>query len=194
VTECASRLRQQHLACLNYGNDEDSWWPQSARHKAGWMVKIAPYLGYRGDISLLSENSTNANAVDKKIAVLRCPETQSWDWHFALGRCYGINMLITSGRPDLATPSFAERRKIHRLSRPSATFLISDNYHYTPISFDYMTISSQTAAENGETDLRRSKHHSGKLVYVFCDGHAEVLRRYQRTDIQMKDTSAEGWY
>jgi prepilin-type processing-associated H-X9-DG protein len=156
-------------------------------------------LGYTGDIGLLSQSSTAANAVDKRIPVLLCPETGSWYWRWGYGRCYGINMQITSGRPDLPTPSYADRRKISRVSSPSTTFLICDNYHYAPITFSYMNASARTMEESGNPDLRSSKHHNRKLVFVFCDGHAEVLKRYDRTDVRMKDritndSTYDGWY
>ena len=190
IAECSNNLKQQALACVNYSGDYDASWPWTTRHTNLWMIGLAPYLGYTGDVSALQIGSGSANSPDKKIPSLLCPETARWYWRWSTGRTYGINLLITSGRVDIH-PGTAQGIKAHKVKYPAKTVLIGDCYHYTPIDFGYFTNSAKTPAEIGDPDLRHSKNHQQRINFVFCDGHTTILRWRQRTDLRL--TNGGSW-
>ena len=197
IAGCSNNLKQQALACFNYCSDYDASWPWTPRHSNQWMIGLAPYLGYTGDVSALQTGSTSANSPDKKIPSLLCPETGSWYWRWSNGRTYGINLQITSGRLDLYTD--AQGIKAHKVKYPTRTVLIADCYNYTPIEFGYFDITIRTPAECGVSDLRYTKNHQRSVNFVFCDGHTKNLRRGQRNDLVMCNNAriqnrTKGWY
>ncbi len=189
---CMNNFKQMYLGFEMYGSEHEDWFPQSQRHKADWMIGLAPYCGFSGDPAALSNTSLNAASVDRHVPIFLCPETRSWYWRWDVGRNYGINWVLTSGRAD--NGDYKMRRKSGSIIHPDVVMLAGDCFHYTPIDWGYFTHSSRTPAENGDADLRRSKHHRHTLNFVFIDDHAENLKRGQRSDLMKIDGGAFGWF
>jgi prepilin-type N-terminal cleavage/methylation domain-containing protein/prepilin-type processing-associated H-X9-DG protein len=190
-TNCQNHLRQMALGVAMYAGDQDDWMPQTRRHSSEWLIGIAEYCGYSGDTSLLGDTATVTDAVDRKVKIFLCPETKSWYFRWGTGRNYGYNIIISTGRPDL--PNYSPRRRFSTVAWPERTWLISDNYHYTPIDMGYHTASIRTPEESGNPDLRTSKHHQRTLNFVYLDGHTENLYQGKRKDICQADKAVAGW-
>jgi len=197
---CASNVRQQGIAILGYANDQaDSAYPlNETRFRNYWMIRISPYLGYTGTTQLsgfktvdnqLYAASGHVRAVDNVVPGLLCPETKDWGPNLYYTRSYGMNLLLTNGRPDLAPKHFLnlEKRTLDTTRAPhSRVALAGDSYIYNPTSWADWTASI--------TSTVRPKNHNGKLNLLFVDGHVQLLAPGDRSDLYYKDSNTpDGW-
>jgi len=188
---CLSNLRQQGVAIFNYA-DEDSTraFPAQGRWHAAWMVRLAPYLGWRGSAEFSNSNETATvdgqlrtfadtdNRVDHKIRVFVCPQSyrpgKSWLYYSGY---YGLNLTLTNGRPDLppsngsAIAAWAKRRTLRTAVNTSRLILAGDCNIYAPDQMQNYTSSLWRNAGSPPADARL-RSHIWTLNFLFVDGHA----------------------
>lgn len=215
IVACIANLRQQGAAVVGYcGDQRDTAFPKTVRFSSGWMVRMAPYLGYRGSTELvdvgtwkerqtadggLGCHSGDANAVDKVVPGLLCPQTRDVKGGNYYTRCYGINLILTNGRPDLnpdpsVQPIQAQRRTLQgiRVAKPSHIPLIFDMNDYTPEQPNFNSFMFNVTA----TTAPFPRDHNGSINTLFVDGHVLNLKPDDRTDLQYFDNThinQRGW-
>lgn len=203
LVACLSNLRQQGVALVSYcGDQRDAAFPVTMRHEAGWMVRMAPYLGWKGRVDFalpgpdapgydanekftidgqLSTWSTQANAVDRKVPGLLCPETSGGPAYYYPSRCYGYNLVLTNGRIDFANQpnhntwlgSRGSRRTLATIrGKPGTLLLVGDSNFYTSINMQEYTRSMWQVVTPTPPPGATPRCHGWSLNFLFVDGHA----------------------
>ncbi len=187
TTACASNLRQQGVALVNYClNERDTSYPYTARWSANWMVLIAPHLGYGLGGLTDTRGSAGSHAADQRVKGLRCPESAFYDnagfpsESYYNGH-YGINFFLTNSSSPLS------RRKYQAFRADmSKIYLVSDHRIYT-------AYEPWTSMETGlSMNYVAPRGHKGRANILLTDGHVETLAKGQRKDLQWYDRRDDG--
>lgn len=200
--KCLAQVRQQSVAMFTYVADaRDTAFPFTTRHSATWMIRLAPYLGWSGNAQINESTGTNMDntlndrsdstvRVDVKVPVFICPEGRpKTDFRTYNGGYYGINLELTSSRNAASPSSWAARRTLQQIkSNPSRIVLSGEMNKYAEIDL-FSTLTGSITSTNQNVG-----HIDSILNLMFVDGHAEPIRRYQRTDLWAFDGTTAGWY
>jgi prepilin-type processing-associated H-X9-DG protein/prepilin-type N-terminal cleavage/methylation domain-containing protein len=191
---CASNLRQQGVALVNYCvNERDMAYPYTTRWYATWMVQLAPYMGYSLGGLTNTRGSAGSHAADRRVTGFRCPQSAMYD---AVGEPvesyynghYGINFFLTS------STSMHSRRMYHKFRGDmSKIYLVSDHRVYT--AYEPWSSLDSSVALTGVAP----RGHAGRANILFADGHVDLVTKGVRKDLQWYDrrddgVNEPGWY
>jgi len=193
---CLSNLRQQSVAMTSYCDEQiDGAFPFTPRFLAAWMVRLLPYMGWIGTTQFQDPTEsvtadgrfTTRSAphgggipVDQYFGVFQCPASRAkrTGYYPAGGGGYGMNLMLTNGRPDQTNNASAyanaweNRRTMWSLRTDPSRFIITgDSNLFTPINMqDYTESMWKYAGTPPEPIPFRS--HGWSMNFLFVDGHA----------------------
>jgi len=197
---CLNNGKQMTLAAMLYADDEEGWFPYTARWSVYWMVRMCPYVG----IDRYSEGLENgtltknefwvnkSNSPPNYSEIFTCPETADWPRGLYYRGTYGYNNPLTSA--GTSTNDYLRYRYVTKatlIRLPAATVLLGDCNCVSAMGFgDFSSSVSPTSSV--------PRHHNWRINFLFADGHAENLRRAERTDLLFGEETptqqARGWW
>ena len=175
-TTCMSNLKQLGAATHNYAADNDGFPPTTQfddstndYYRGHWLPQLAVYLGYKGDLSLLTNWGSKSNSIDKAIKVLQCPTTWSTP-SSTIGHSYGMNFTIVHGIRWWARPTMRQRR-IGQIPEASRFYMFSDAANYNV----RLPRSLATYTSAAPTKHYSYKNHYFGLNILMVDGHGNYF-------------------